>query len=280
MNPSTFYFRAEGHEASALSFLKDRKELAHVDLDFLFRFGAIYANGKRFISDQPIDETFVMRVHTAPKRYPLPMNISSLIISEDENLVVINKPSGLPTHATLDNKVENAQAYLSENLKIPILTTHRLDIDTSGVLVFAKTPRSQAHINSLFEKRKVKKEYTAVTSQFVAPGKYSHWMKKTKGSPKILLESPSEENLLECSLTVLACEKKMTEKFVVRISLQTGRTHQIRAQLNALGSPILGDSIYNSEFGPAANTPKERLHLHCSKLCLALKTFEAQADFI
>jgi len=223
-------------------------------LPWLIEFGAVYVNHKRVVDPAfNVDPEDVIRVHTNPKRYNLDKEkIRSQITFQNEHFLVVNKPSGLPVHPTLDNLYENLLCAF----EFPVYVTHRLDVPTSGLVVVAKTKMYQAVFNKLLLERKVSKVYEAQVEKFVAPGEYIHYMQKTVTAPKSF--SHSDNGGLECRLIVHSCDKKENNTFKLIIELLTGRTHQIRGQLALEGAPIIGDEMYGGQpavlFGLKATT--------------------------
>src|SRR4029079_6682078 len=109
----------------------------------------------------------VVRIHLEPKRYSVDReDLRRRIVFENENFVVVDKPSGLPMHPTLDNLRENL-LWAFENR---YFLTHRLDVPTSGLVVLAKTKKYQSLFNTLISERKVRKLYEALTHKPVAEG--------------------------------------------------------------------------------------------------------------
>lgn len=203
-------------------------------------YGSIYLEGKRLRADQPLKADQIVRVHTRRKTYVTKIpSLRERLVFENEDFLVLDKPSGLPTHATLDNYIENACYLLSQELGSPLYVTHRLDVATHGLLILAKSSKAQAAINKQFSKRQVEKIYRAKVPRVPPPGLVVHWMNPESRVPK---ETSATEvpGWWECRLEILNNENP------VLIRLLTGKTHQIRAQLRALGAPIDGDAVYGS----------------------------------
>jgi 23S rRNA pseudouridine1911/1915/1917 synthase len=213
----------------------------------LISFGAVYLDRQRVRSNQPVFSGQYIRVHIQPKRFPVAgINWHSRIVVHNGDFVVVNKPSGVPVHATVDNACENVLYQLSDFLGTPLYITQRLDTEVSGLLVLAKTKAFQREFNGLLVERKVKKRYRALVTAAPALGRYVHYLESSKRSPKAVhtTEGPNSQR---CALTVLNVRPIRTvSQFDVEIDLETGRTHQIRAQLSAMGSPIVGDALYGS----------------------------------
>ncbi len=121
-------------------------------VDFLLTIGALYLGNKR-IHDRniQIENQAYLRVHTHPRRFPAEIfDFKKSLIEETEDYVVINKPSGLPVHPTVDNQIENIASLIAKELNHEIHVTHRLDVGTSGLLILAKNKKFQSELNQIF----------------------------------------------------------------------------------------------------------------------------------
>lgn len=230
-------------------------------VDEWLRFGSVYVDGLRVREDLSLQNNQLIRLHTRRKSYVAEsLDLLPRVIFSNDDFLVLDKPAGLPTHPTLDNYLENAKVILEQQLGRTVFVTHRLDVATMGLLILAFTPSAQAQMNKLFSKRKVRKFYRALVEKPVTCGLIEHYMDPESRIPKVMSEEPTE-GWLHCRMEVLGCSPAQ-EGYRLDIELLTGRTHQIRAQLRALGSPIVGDQAYGSEksFLPQA------IALECSRL--------------
>lgn len=230
-------------------------------VDEWLRFGSVYVDGRRVREDLTLKNDQLIRLHTRRKTYVAgDLDLLPRVIFSNNDFLVLDKPAGLPTHPTLDNYLENAKVTLEKQLGRSLYVTHRLDVATMGLLILALTPPAQAQINKLFSKRKVRKFYRALVENPVTCGLIEHYMDPESRIPKVMSVEPTE-GWLDCRIEVLNCAPAQ-EGYRLEIELLTGRTHQIRAQLRALGSPIVGDQAYGSEksFLPQA------IALECSRL--------------
>jgi 23S rRNA pseudouridine1911/1915/1917 synthase len=209
-------------------------------------YGSIYLEGKRLRENCALTPGVILRLHTRRKSYVSTIPIlKNRIVFENEDFLVLNKPSGLPTHATLDNCIENASYLLSQELGIRLYVTHRLDVATHGLLILAKSPKAQAAINKQFAKRQVEKIYRARVAVPVSTGLVTQYMDPESRVPKSMSIEPREK-WWECRMEILSCTRLPDTSHELRIHLHTGKTHQIRAQLKTLGAPINGDIAYGS----------------------------------
>lgn len=226
--------------------------LGNTDLDLsqiknLLNLGAIYLNGQRLQEDFSVSDGAYLRVHTKPRRFPPNDGLwHERIIFENAHFIIVNKISGLPVHASVDNIRENVQAYLEETLKHPVFLTHRLDVPTRGLIVYGKTAEFQTAFNKMLIARELKKIYRARVSTPPTLGLLTHYMEPSPRAPKKVdrVEHPGWQN---CVLEVLSATLLADGTYEVKIHLHTGRTHQIRAQLGFEKCPIIGDHAYGAE---------------------------------
>lgn len=244
--------------------LAEETGLSPQKIQELLQLGSIYLNDQRIYQDSVIHHEDYLRIHSNPRRYPVSetVKISSHIVFENADLLILDKPSGLPCHATVDNVRENVLALLKSQVNSELLLTHRLDVATSGLLVFAKNKISQNQFHEILKSREIRKLYQAhVRSPGPEMGLHEHHMLKTEFAPKEIREtaSPQTQN---CLLKILN-KTPLEENVRLEIELLTGRTHQIRAQLNFMGYPIVDDQLYltGSNF-----IPDERISLKCVEL--------------
>ncbi|MCV2887604.1 RluA family pseudouridine synthase [Ruegeria aquimaris] len=185
------------------------------------------------------------------------------VIHEDAELIVVNKPAGL---LSVPGRGEHLADCLLSRVQAAFpgaLLVHRLDRDTSGVMVFAQTPHAQRNLGRQFEERKTKKTYVARLWGRLEP-------KTGTVDLPLIVDWPNRPRQMVCHETgrpavtdwrVLRYEGDTTR---VRLTPQTGRSHQLRVHCQALGHPILGDPFYAT--GPARDFP--RLMLHSEELRL------------
>ncbi|NJL25772.1 MAG: RluA family pseudouridine synthase [Calothrix sp. SM1_5_4] len=227
-------------------------------------WGCVYVDGARQRADSPLDPGQIVRLHTRPKRYPAD---EGRIVFEDDAMIVFDKPAGLPTHPTLDNFIENAKTRLEERLGAALYTTHRLDIPTQGLLLFAKTTEAQTALNRLFARRQIEKIYHALAPTAVAPGPLVHFINPDSRVPREITTEP-RAGWWECHLEILDRGAHARGFFWHKLRLLTGKTHQIRAQFAASGAPLRGDSLYGAKDGAGS------LGLECYQLSFKLRSRE------
>jgi 23S rRNA pseudouridine1911/1915/1917 synthase len=198
-------------------------------------------------------------------------NSSNLqVLYEDNHLIVINKRPGdiVQGDKTGDTPLSDVvKQYLKEKYNKPgnvyLGVVHRLDRPTSGIVLFAKTSKALPRLNKMFAEGGTKKVYWAVVKN--APGKESdtltHWLvrnpKQNKSYAHIKEVPNSKKAILEYRTL-----KKLDSYFLLEIDLKTGRHHQIRAQLAAIGCHIKGDLKYGAE----RSNKDGSIHLHARSL--------------
>lgn len=245
----------------SLEELLQKHFLFHIDLISL---GAIYLEKERLSHSIELQPGQILRIHSRPKRYPVQQYFwPERVLAENEFWLLVHKPAGIPCHPTLDNQKENVLIQMSEALGKRLFVTHRLDVPTEGLLLLAKTTAAQTEINQIFQSSQIEKIYEA-DSPFPTPlGFYQHWMQNSPRAPKKIFSSPAQDRK-ECRLEILSCEKKETF-YRHKIKLLTGRTHQIRAQMAFLGSPICGDSLYGAKEANSDSISLKAIELHGNK---------------
>ena len=200
---------------------------------------------------------------------PLAEELSLDILYEDEALLVVNKQPGVVVHpgagqmsGTLLNGLLGYDTVFREVERAGIV--HRLDKDTSGVLVVAKSEAVRESLQAQFKKRTTNKEYKAVVWGCVAQetvlktqmGRHPAHRKK-----HAVLEAGGRE-----AVSRIYCEERLAGASLVRVVIETGRTHQIRVHMAHLGHPVLGDLLYGGRKKVAESIGVDRQLLHAWRL--------------
>ena len=195
------------------------------------------------------------------------------ILYEDADIVAVNKPSGLITHADGRTKEESAEDWFKEkypDVKLERAYVHRLDRDTSGVLVFAKNEKAYNFLCKVFHDRKVKKTYLAFV--YGVPkkkkGVIDFDIGRSRKDFRLRSAQPKANGRLRDAVTRYEVIGEKGKYALLKVNPKTGRTHQIRVHLKAINHPIIGDSLY------APNRPLalgiSRLGLHAYAIDLPL----------
>ena len=197
----------------------------------------------------------------------IPEKIPTEILFEDDHLIIVNKPAGMVTHPAYGNytgTLVNALLYHCNNHLSSINDptrpgiVHRLDKETSGLMVVAKDDVTHAHLAKQFSRRTIEREYWAIVW-----GLFDK-KKKTGVIDEALGRSKSDRKKIAVSITGKSAvtEYQVLEEFdylsLVRLKLRTGRTHQIRVHLHHIGHPVLGDPTYGGRRIAWGGTEKKK----------------------
>lgn len=261
-----------------MEIIEKQLELSRERISFLLSMGSIYLNDKRCLENMQVDSGSYIRVHQNPRRFPVKnFKWPEQKIFENQNIIVINKPSGLPVPATVDNIQENLAHLIAAKTEQEIFVTHRLDMGTSGLLIFAKNKGTQTEINKQLQENKIQKKYRALVHGTSVPlGDWTHFMEPSPRAPKKVSREP-QPGWAHCHLKVLSQNAVSPEFSEVTIELITGRTHQIRAQLSSEGFPIVGDQAYGSSIQLADH---EKIFLQAFSLEFSLSEIEKKSFFL
>ncbi|MFV8376019.1 RluA family pseudouridine synthase [Flavobacterium sp. LB1P71] len=192
------------------------------------------------------------------------------ILHEDNHLIVVNKRVGdiVQGDKTGDKPLsEVVKEYIKDKFNKPgevfLGVVHRLDRPTTGIVVFARTSKALTRMNELFSNRETQKTYWAIVKN--KPSKEEdnlvHYIKRNEknNTSKAHIKEVPESKLASLDYKIFM---ELNNYFALEINLHTGRHHQIRAQLSAIGSPIKGDLKYGFD----RSNPDGGIHLHARKL--------------
>lgn len=259
-------------------------DLPHSRLEKLLRTGQIRVDGGRAKASTRLEAGQKVRVPPLPAASaetpaaPRALTtaerelLAAMTIYEDDDILVLNKPSGLAvqggtkTTQHLDRLLE----AISDGPKSRYRLVHRLDRDTSGVLVVAKKREVAAKLGRAFQTRSVRKIYWAVVKGLPKPpqGKVDAALVKAAGpeGDRVRKARPGEQDVAQAAVTHYAVVDKAGQT-ASWLSLKpvTGRQHQLRAHMAILGNPILGDEKYHGDRDMPEGIDKA-LHLHARRI--------------
>lgn len=281
----------------------------------------------------PVEAESTVRLHSRPARFPSSKNVAVIHDDKELGFLVLNKPGGCPSHATVDNGVENALATIQRHYTYASLP-QRLDIETSGLLLVSTKKRFATYISRLLEKKTAdcseESNSAATTSDMAITKKYrclvivakdgmegykklqhfhstgqilTHYLDPQSSAPKHFQHSvpantrnkwqrcelrltglsqlysiqssnhPIEDAACRTLATALCGDRPLPNAasiVQVEVELLTGRTHQIRGQLSAMGTPIVGDPLYGggdqSVLQNSSDRDSNRMALQCYAL--------------
>ena len=234
------YLKSKGYSASNIISLKKYEN-------------GIMLNGVwAYMNQKPaVNDRLLVRVCENKKSENiLPVDIKLDIKYEDEDIVVVNKPSDMPIHPSLnnyENSMANALMYYYRDKNFVFRCINRLDRDTTGLSVVAKHFLSAGILNTFMQRREIKRVYNAIVED--------------DGSLKDsgIIDAPiaREDNTLikrrvstegQRAITHYKVLKRLNGASLIELRLDTGRTHQIRVHMSYIGHPLVGDYLYNERY--------------------------------
>ncbi len=256
-------------------------DLNHIAINRLVRSGQVRVDGGRAKVDTRLAAGVQVRVPPlpdAPSDEEMKAGLSdrdvayahSLVLYEDDEVLALNKPSGLAVQGgTKTTKhVDRLLSAWGEGMDRPRLV-HRLDRDTSGVLLLGKSPAAAASLSGAFAKRRARKIYWAIVAGEPKPHEgiiELHLVKKGVGDREMVVPADAGEFGAETAETEFVTINRAAHRAAwMALQPHTGRTHQLRAHMKAIGHPILGDHKYCDE-SSAALAAGLKLQLHARRL--------------
>lgn len=263
------FLKKKGYSAANLTDLKKVPE-------------SILVNGKWEYMVHRLSEGDVLTVNIAE-------NVSSLkippvehpldIVYEDEDLLVINKQADMPIHPSMSNytnSLGNAVAwyYYQQNCPFVFRCINRLDHNTSGLTIVAKHMVSGSILSSMVKRREIHREYLGIVRGKVDPpsGTITAPLGRKPGS---IIERTIDFKNGESAVTHYSVIEEKNGHSLVRLHLETGRTHQIRIHMKYLGFPLIGDSLYNPDMEYIS-----RQALHSAKLIFSHPITGKRLEFV
>ncbi len=245
---------------TTLKKLAEFKGLDYRKIENSLKIGGILVNNKRIknINKQlKKGDRISICIDETPPSFEFSEN---WIEYQDEYIIVLNKPQGMTTQGTMCYDVNHLYYFVKEYLKGYAGLHHRLDRDTSGLVLFTKKREVNKAISEMFKNREIKKSYIAIV--------YGKIEKETEINKPIGLIPGSNPKKWWVNMpgakdatTIVKPLKKFGIYTLVEAVPLTGRTHQIRVHLASINLPIVGDKFYNQE-----DTSNHSLMLHCKKL--------------
>jgi 23S rRNA pseudouridine1911/1915/1917 synthase len=244
--------------------------------------GYILVNGQRTKANQRLSNVDKITVELPPLHlHPLAEPIPLTIIYEDEDILVIDKPAGLtvhpapghPSHTLVNAILAHCPSLAMSNELMRPGIVHRLDKDTSGLIVIAKNDSAREYLSAQFKNRTVIKGYLVLVKGRLYPeqgiieapiGRDPHSRRRMA-----IVETGKE------ATTRYQVRKYLDDYTLVEVTPLTGRTHQIRVHLSAIGYPVVGDSLYRTK-----SADLNRQFIHAYRLGFCLPSTKQYQEFI
>ena len=240
----------------------------------LIRAGAVQVNELTVKPGQRLraGDCITLTLPEQRSELPLPRDIPISVLYEDASILVIDKPAGLVVHPGEGHRQDtlvNGLLYRYDNLpgNDPLRPgiVHRLDKDTSGVLVIAKKHSALKYVNAAFKNREIRKTYHAILLR--SPGQSQGRVVAPIGRHPVKRQKMA---VRQTGGRYAATRWKVLQSWpgfsLVEIDLETGRTHQIRVHMASLGAPVAGDILYGGKIREIAGIPVTRQLLHASTI--------------
>ena len=249
----TFTVAEEDAGISLLEWLRkkgcSRQVLAH-----LKNTKGLFKNGERPFAKEPVrsgDQIELRLTEEAGSEGIVPVCLPFSVVYEDEDLLVVNKPAGMPIHPSLnnyENALANALMYYYQEQEKPFIfrCTNRLDRDTSGLTVIAKHLVSSSILSSMGVRHEICREYLAIVRGSVTPSSGTIDAPLARAGSS-LVERKVDYEHGERAVTHYKVVEEKNGHSLVSLILETGRTHQIRVHMQSIGFPLVGDYLYNPD---------------------------------
>ncbi len=226
----------------------------------------ILLNGKKEFVNRTVSTNDTLKITLPEERSEniVPNDIPINILYEDEDILVVNKPSGMPTHPSIhhfEGTLANAVMHYFRDIPFTFRAVTRLDRDTSGVVIIAKNAVSADRLSKQLQKGTLSKEYIAlcVGIPYQKAGTIDAPIRRT--AEGIIKRCISEDGKRAVSDYEVIDEKNGFS--LIRLYPKTGRTHQLRLHLSHIGTPIYADFLYGEDI------ENERIRLHCASVSFA-----------
>ena len=255
-----------GKDQTVLSFLRSHGYSRGVIIHLKKTPEGIRKNGVWCYVSEPLEPGDLLTVildEQESSQGILPVALPFPVIYEDADILVVNKPAGMPIHPSLNNytnSIANALAYYFQSQGKPFIfrCCNRLDRDTSGLTIVSKHLVSGSILSDMTKYREVHREYLAIARGSVTPseGTIQAPLGRKEGT---IIERTVDWEHGEDAVTHYKVVKEANGHSLVSLRLETGRTHQIRIHMKYLGYPLIGDYLYNPDM---EYMTRQALHSH------------------
>jgi len=236
-------------------YIAEKQELSRVTVQRLIEEGNILVNGKKAKPSYAVQvgDEVIIQMPEAKETDLKPQDIPLDIIYEDSDIIVVNKAKGMVVHPAVGNPdgtlVNAIMAHCKGNLsgiggELRPGIVHRLDKDTSGLLIIAKNDKAHLRISEQIQNRQVKKTYLALVKGIVPENEATIKMpigRSTKDRKKMAVTLKGKE-----AITHFKVLERFEKYTYLEVNIETGRTHQIRVHMAEIGHPVVGDMVYSN----------------------------------
>ena len=290
-----FHYKSHSHlELNLIDYLSENmKTVSKKKIKNIIDSGGVYINNKRiFMAKFKLKANDIITVFWSNEQETLKKLMYSLkpeqIIFENEDFLVVNKPSGIPSQASLDSVHNTIISALKKSFKnyesLDFHLVHRLDKDTSGLMILAKSKAVKKDFDELFKSQSIKKTYHSLC--FFSPkennGTISFPLAKDASRKNAYIVSNRENSKKALTHYKVLVYNRNLDASYVECKPKTGRTHQIRVHLSAVGAPLLGDKTYAQNVLSHSLKFKVLRHmLHASELDFSYKNkaYKLKAEY-
>lgn len=243
----------------------------------LYQRGCISINAMRILRNQGICEKDIIEIEMPMEEDTLvPWEQELQIVYEDALFLIVNKPVGILIHSdginetkTLHNMVK--AYYRKQKLSCPVRSIHRLDVETSGLVIYSKLPFFQPMLDQLLKEKKIQRIYLGIVGGTLP--KKSQWIEKPVGRDRHNANKMGVFPTGVYAATKIILRKQLKDATLVECHLKTGRTHQIRVHLASIGHPLLSDPLYGNK-----DARIDRCALHAWKVQLYHPILQKQLE--
>ncbi len=245
-----------------LQFLKEKGYSKHLIIRTRDQ-GGILVDGHPAVTPHVLQEKEVLHIHLEEAEGSeriVPRPVSFEIVYEDADLLVINKPANLPIHPSqgnFENTLANGVAWYFKQKGIPFVyrAINRLDRDTTGLLILAKHGLSGCILSQMSSQRKIHRQYLAIVSGKTDPkGRICAPIGRADAST-VLRKVDWENGDYACTHYRRILYREDVDCSLISLTLETGRTHQIRVHMKYAGHPLLGDFLYHPDYRLMSRQP-------------------------
>lgn len=273
MDNRSFYASLDKEERLDILLKKTFPELSRAYLQKLIQEGYVQVNQKQLSKNALVSDGAEIHIqfYNHPDQELLKENIPLEVLYEDEDVLCINKKAGMVVHpgaGNTSNTLVNALIYHRHNLpcteenKNRPGIVHRLDKETSGVMVVAKTKKAYDFLIEQFKERLIEKEYLAIAQGLVESETISLPIKRSLRKRQKMVAGLNGKE----AVSIIEPLEHLKEASFIKIKPITGRTHQIRVHLASCNHPVWGDVLYGFPLKKCFKKSGRQIYLHAHKL--------------